>query len=573
MLVCELCGLNPWGHHLANVLLHALNAGLVFVLLQRMTGATWRSLWVAALFAVHPLRVEAVAWVTDRKGVLSAFFGLLSLIAYARYAQGRMQNAECRMQKSAAANALHVSRFTFHVSTFYLLSLFFFVLGLMSKPMLVTLPFVMLLLDYWPLGRRQKAEGRRQKAAAAKALHAPRSSLLPLLLEKLPFLALSAIASVVTVVVQKRGGSLAMGESLSLGGRSGNALISYCRHLGKLFWPTDLAVFYPHRPWPGWEVLLAGVMITVISALVFRQRRLQPFLLVGWLWFCGILVPVIGLVQTGGQAMADRHSYLPSLGGLIAVVWGVHELTRRWRLQVKALSVVAGAVVVLLLAMTRQQIGYWKDSETLFRHALEVTENNDVAHNGVGIALGRKGQLDEAISHFQEAIRLNPNHADDYNSLGAALGKKGQLDDAVRQFQAAIRLKPDHADAHGNLGAVLYQQGKTDEAIVEFRQAIQLKPDHAEARYNLGVALDSKGQTEEAIRQYQEATRLKPNNADAHYNLGLALASIGQTDEAIRQFQEALRFKPDYADARKKLDMALANREHSSPRPGAASSP
>ena len=352
MLDCQLFGLKPWGHHLTNVLLHALNAGLVFALLQLMTGATWRSLLVAALFALHPLRVESVAWVSERKDVLSGFFGLLALIAYARYAQG--QKAECRKQNAdiaADTQATQWSTSSLSPSLFYLLSLFFFALGLMSKPMLVTWPFVMLLLDYWPLGRMQNAECRMQNAAATRhatriTQHATRSTLarlLPLLVEKIPFFVLVALASVVTFVVQKRGGAVAAGESLPLGARVGNALISYGRYLGKLFWPADLAVFYPHPgQWPLGKVLLAGGLILGISVLVWVQRRRYPYLLMGWLWFFGTLVPVIGLVQVGDQAMADRYTYLPSLGVLILAVWGACELTRGWRYQVMALSVAGG---------------------------------------------------------------------------------------------------------------------------------------------------------------------------------------------------------------------------------------
>jgi protein O-mannosyl-transferase len=556
---------------------------------------------VAVLFAVHPLRVESVAWVSERKDVLSGFFGLLALMAYTRYAGAESLKSELgshvpETTGHATRHALHAPRSTLHAPTFYLLSLSLFALSLMSKPMLVTWPFVMLLFDYWPLRRLQlKTQDSRLKTS------------LPLLVEKLPFLTLAALVSVVTFIMQQRGGSLAVGESLSPGARVGNALISYCRHLGKLFWPSNLAVFYPHPgQWPLWWVLVAGGVILGISLLLFVQRQQSPFLLVGWLWFCGMLVPVIGLVQTGGQAMADRHAYLPSLGMLILAIWGVCELTRGWRYQAAALSLAVGVAVVLCLALTRQQLGYWKDGETLFRHALEVTQNNAVAHRALGSALGKKGQLDEAIHQFQEAVRLKPDSADACNSLGAAYGQKGQLDEAIRQFHEAIRLKPNHAEAHDNLGAALVKKGQLDEAIREFQEAIRSKPDHAEAHYNLGVALGAKGQTEQAMRQYQEATRLNPYNADAQYNLGLALAikgqiddaiqrfeaalkakpdypqahnhlglalgQKGQTDQAIGQFQEALRLKPDYAGARKNLEVALSTRAHPAPPSGAVTS-
>jgi protein O-mannosyl-transferase len=529
MLDCQMFGVKPWGHHLTSVLLHALNAVLVFVLLQQMTGARWRSLLVAALFALHPLRVESVAWVAERKDVLSGAFGLLALICYVRYARGRSRNM---------------------ASGFYVLSLSCFALGLMSKPMLVTLPFVLLLLDYWPLQRFGRS-----------TLEARRPALLPLLLEKLPFLALSAAVSVVTVLVQAREGAVASVESIPLGARSGNALVSYCRYLGKLFWPADLAVFYPHPGyWPLTEVLLAGGTIAGISVLLWAQRRRSPFLLMGWLWFVGTLLPVIGLVQVGDQALADRYTYLPSLGVLILAVWGTAELTRDWQHRAPALSVAGSVAVMVCLALTRQQIAYWQNSETLFGRALEVTENNYLAHNNLGNALHKKGQRDEAIAHYQEAIRLNPGFALAHDNLGNALDEKGEADEAIRHFQEAIRLKPDYAEAHYNLGNALGRKGQRDEAIAQYQEAIRLNPDSALPHNNLGIALGENGAIDEAIRQFREAVRLEPANAEAWNNLGVAFASKGQLDEAIRHFQEALRLKPDYADARGNLARALEGR-------------
>ena len=541
MLDCQLFGLNPWGHHLTSVLLHALNTVLVFLLLRRLTGATWRSLWVAALFAWHPLHVESVAWVAERKDVLSACFGLLALVFYARYAQVQSQPPESR-------NTFHVSRFTFHVSLFYLLSLSFFALGLLSKPMLVTWPFVLLLLDYWPLRR-----------FALRTQNSKLKTLLPLLWEKLPFFALAAASSVLTFVLSKHAGALAAGEKMPLGARTGNALISYCRYLGKLFWPTHLAVYYPHPGlWPLAKVLLAGGLLVGISGLVFAGRRRFPFLLMGWLWFVGTLVPAIGLVQVGGFAMADRYTYLPSLGVLILAVWGAYGLARRWQPAAIALSVAASAAIVLCFALTRQQLGHWQDSESLFRHALEVTEDNWLAHNNLGNALAKKGRLDDAIPQFQQSLRLKPDYAEAHNNLGFALVKKGQTDEAIRQYQQALRPNPDFAEAHNNLGAAFYQQGRTGDAICQYQEALRLKPDYADAHNNLGAAFAANGQIAEAISQFQEALRLKPDYAGAYYNLGNALASKGQLDDAIRQFQQAIRFKPDYTDAHNNLGNALA---------------
>ena len=564
MAVCQMCGLNPWGHHLANVLLHALNAGLVFALLQRMTGAAWRSLLVAALFAFHPLRVESVAWVTERKDVLSGFFGLLALIAYVCYAQGSWEKAESRKQKAengrqnpATRNTFHVSRFTFHARTFYLLSLFFLALGLMSKPMLVTWPLVMLLLDYWPLGRMQNAECRMQNEEATGTQQAPRITPhvsrftfhLPraLLFEKIPFFVLAALMSILTFVVQHRGGALAAGESLPLGARLGNAVISYCRYLGKLFWPSDLAVVYPHPGhWALGKVVAAAGLIVGISVLVWMQRRRHPFLLVGWLWYCGTLVPVSQVIQTGGHAMADRWTYVPSLGILILAIWGAYEL-----MQGKAagglereereergsvghalarstpilLSVVGGVAVFACLAMTRHQLGYWRDSEVLLRHAIEVTENNELAHRNLGVALYEKGQTDEAIRQFEEGVRLKPDDAYTHYNLGIAFDKQGQVDKAIGQLQEALRLEPDYADAHYNLGVAFFQQGRTAEAIGQFRETIRLQPDHHQAHNNLGTAVGLNGQTDEAIRHFQEALRLKPDYGEARTNLAVVLAT------------------------------------------------
>jgi Flp pilus assembly protein TadD len=429
----------------------------------------------------------------------------------------------------------------------------------MSKPMLVTWPFVMLLLDYWPLRRFELStlnSPPRQSEVTAGQL----STILRLVREKIPFLVLAALSSVVTIVVQKHAGALAAGESLPLRARVGNALISYCRYLGKLFWPTELTA-YPHPgQWPLGKVLLAGGLILGVSVLLWVRRRRYPYLLMGWLWYCGTLVPVIGLVQTGGQALADRHTYIPSLGVLILATWGAYELARHWRHHGITLLVAGSVALVCCMALTWQQIGHWKDSETLFRHALEVTENNYIAHYNLGDALLKKSQTDAAISQYQEALRLKPDYAEAQNNLATALVEKGQIDDAIRQYQEVIRLKPDDADVHYNLGNALLKKGEIDEAISQLQAATRLKPDDADAHYNLGTALDKKGQLDPAISQYQEATRLKPDNAVAHNNLGNALVKRGQADEAISQFNEAIRLKPNEADTHYNLGIAFGRK-------------
>ena len=558
MIDCQLYGLKPWGHHLTSVLLHAANAALVFLVFRRMTGAYWRCVLLAGIFALHPVQVDSVAWVTERKNLLSAFFWLLTIWAYVRYARGRMQNP-------AAPTPQPASRFTFHVSRFYLLSLCFFALGLMCKPILVTLPFVLLLLDYWPLGRMQKAEGRMQSGEASGTHHAPRTTHhaprftfhVSLLVEKVPFFVLAAASSAITILAHRGLGMLDSASRLPWDLRLENALVSYGRYLAKAFWPCRLAVFYPlPAAWPMWEVVACGLILLAISGLALGTARTRPCLLVGWLWLLGVLVPSSGVIQAGAQAMADRFMYVPVIGVIVAAIWGIHGLAKGGRHQQVALSVAGSVVMVLCTVLTRQQLGHWKDSETLFRHAVEVTENNYVAHDNLGTVLGQRGQMDEAIRQFQEAVRLKPDHANAHCNLGIAFQKTGQTDEAIRQFQEAIRLKPDHANAHCNLGIALEKKGQMDEAMRQFQEAIRLEPRHVDAHNNLGVNLGKRGQLDAAIIQLQETIRLRPDHAEAHNNLGTAFLQQGRTDEAIAQYQEALRLRPDYAEARSNLTRA-----------------
>ena len=628
MLDCQLFGLKPWGHHLTSLLLHALNAVLLFALLCRLTGARWRSFFVAALFAVHPLRVESVAWVAERKDVLSSFFGLLTLLFYTRYAEYEVQSlpqsgTKIQSQKAQSPGPAvtdhgpptspFLSRTAPHASGPYLASLSCYALGLMSKAMLVTWPFLMLLLDYWPLDRFKRTSPGR------------------LVREKLPFFVLAVAASVLTFAVQQHEGTVVAVGRLPLGVRGANALISYYRYLGKLFWPADLAVFYPHpEHWSLGQTLLAGGLLLILSGWVFAQRRRHPFLLVGWLWFLGTLVPVLGLVQVGSQSMADRYTYLPLIGMLIVVVWGAAELARDTRKLTIAFLGAGSVAILVCVGFTRQQLGYWKDGETLFRQALAVTANNAFArvalsnvldekgqtdasigqleeairlkpnspnarynlgtalaskgqvdeairqfeetirlkpdyaeaHNGLGAALASKGQDDAAIHHYEQAIRLQPNYVQAHNNLGNALLRKGQADAAISQYQEVARLKPDYAEVHSILGNLLFKRGQMDGAISQFQDVIRLNPDQAEAHFNLGAALASKGQMDEAISQFLEAVRLKPDYADAHYNLGTALARKGLLDQAIRQFQDTVRLKPDYAGAHYNLGLALSKQHN-----------
>jgi protein O-mannosyl-transferase len=546
MLDVSVFGQGAGGFHFTNVAFHAANSVLLFALLQLLTGSLWRSVVVAALFALHPLRVESVAWVTERKDVLSGCFGLLALIFYARYAlrsviSERTSGAPVPLDRDPADHRL----------LFYLLSLFCLALGLMSKPMLVTFPCVMLLLDYWPLRRLEPS-----------TLSSQPSTILRLVREKVLFFVLSGISCVLTYWTE-RGPEQRAGfpESPALH-RFESAFVACARYLGKTFWPVELAVPYVNPDHWSWvEVGTSFLLVIGLCLIVCWLGRRRPFLRVGWCWFLGTLVPVVGLTPGWGTFMADRFTYMPSIGLLILAVWGLCDLTRCRRYQVLTLSAAGGTAIVLCLALTRQQLGYWKDSEALFRHTLQVTENNDVAHNCLGVALGQKDQTEEAIRQYQEAIRLKPDHPMPHYNLGVAFAKAGQSDEAIRQYQEAIRLKPDHANAHNSLGHALFRKGQTEEAIRQYQEAIRLQPDHTNAHYNLGLALDQKGRTDEAIRQYREAIRLKPDHAAAHDNLGAALYQKGQLDEAIHQLQEAIRLNPDHADAHYNLAVVLGNKD------------
>jgi tetratricopeptide (TPR) repeat protein len=539
MLVCQFFGVNPWAHHLVNVLLHAANAALVFVLLQRLTGARWRSLMVAALFAVHPLRVESVAWVAERKDVLCGWFGLLALIFYARYAQ--------------AAAAKRVRNFL--LSPAYWLAWCCFALGLMSKPMLVTWPFVLLLLDYWPL---ERVASYKSNSTGTRPFNFQLSILNRLLLEKIPFFILSAAASVATYLVQQHGGALDMMQNLSLGARCANALIACCRYLEKIFWPANLSVLYPHPGvWPLLDVLLAGGFLLGLSAVLVMQWRRHPGLLMGWLWFVGTLVPVCGLIQVGLQSIADRYTYLPTLGILIFAVWGATELTSSWRHQTALLAAAGSAAVLLCAVLTRQQLAYWQDGETLFRHAIAVTENNYIAQYNLGVALDQKNQTDEAIRQYEAVLRVKPDYAGAHVNLGSDLDSRGQTDAAIREYQEAIRLAPDNTSARTDLGIAYFNTGQNEAAISQYQEVLRLSPDNPYARNNLGGPLYKLGRTDDAVHQFQEALRLKPDYVAAHLNLANVLAKMGSTNEAVRQYQEVLRLNPDHAEARERLAKIL----------------
>jgi Flp pilus assembly protein TadD len=502
MLDRDLFGPEPSGFHFTNLILHAFNGGLLFWLLRRLTGAPWRSAGVAAMFAWHPAHVESVAWVAERKDVLSTFFGFLSLLFYTQYAQARDSFNEVR-PGTQERTMIPASFCSFSYQCAWLC----FALGLLGKAMLVTWPFVMLLLDFWPLGRwRSLRPGR-------------------LFREKIPFFCLAAAVSAVTLVDQHHSGAVVPLKSLPLSVRCDNASISYCRYLGKLFWPTDLAIFYPHLTHvpPPPVLVLAASFLACVTLLFLLLRQAYPFLLMGWLWFGGTLVPVIGLVQVGDQGLADRYTYIPSVGIFIVMIWGMHALTKTLSRQAILLSSFGVSLLLLSLGLTRHQLGYWRNSETLFRHTIAVTKDNYLILNNLGAALSGAGQADAAMEPLQEALRLRPHDAMVHYNIGIVRFAQGDKNDAVSQFKEALRLKPDYWDAHYNLGLTLASMDRLDEAITQFREAIQLRPDFTNARNNLGAALASAGHYEEAIQQFREVLRLEPDYATVQINLEQAL--------------------------------------------------
>jgi len=536
MLDCQLYGLSPGGHHLTSIILHMANSVLLFLLLRQLTGTFWRSAFVAALFAWHPLHVESVAWVAERKDVLSACFGLLSLLCYSVFARRLKKNDPGTDVKTEPISP------AFFQSGFYWLALFCFALGLMSKSMLVTWPCVMVLLDFWPLERFQRFRAGQ------------------LIIEKIPFFALALAGSIITFLAQSDAGATHSMEVHSFGLRFGNSVLSYSRYLLDIIWPRDLAVFYPYPTHlPVGITLLAALLLCAVTAILWINRRIQSPLFVGWLWFLGTLVPVIGLVEVGKQAMADRYSYLPSVGALITIVWGLYELSRRWRCQT-FFAAFGAAVIALYAASTSQQLSYWQNSETLFRHALKVTTDNDVARNNLGVALLDSGQTNAAMAEFQAAVQLSPDAFEAHENIGNILANRGDIDAAMREYRETIRLKPNQAEAHNNLGILLTTKGQTDEALTEYQEAIRLNPEFAEARYNFGKLLAQRGYVDDAILQYQAALEVTPADAELHFRVGNLLAKKGRTDEAIDQFEQAVELKPDFAEAHSNLGNLLSGK-------------
>jgi tetratricopeptide (TPR) repeat protein len=509
MLDCQLYGLNAGWHHFTNVLLHTLAAILLFLALQQMTNAVWRSAFVAAVFAIHPLRVESVAWVAERKDVLSGVCFMLTLLAYVFYTR-----------------APSLGR--------YLAVALVFVFGLMSKPMLVTLPLVLLVLDYWPLSRI----GGRGSGAGPQLL-------IPVL-EKIPLIALSAVSSFVTLLVQK--GAVGWTEDLPILERINNAAVSYVLYIWQMFWPMNLAVFYPHpeNRLPLWEIISSLLLLICITALAIAVRKKRPYLITGWLWYLGMLVPVIGLVQVGWQGRADRYTYLPQIGLYIAITWAVADLTSLWRRQRTIVSATAILIISALSLCAWVQTSYWRDSETLFRHALAVTANNDVAENNLGIVFLRQGKVDEAISLLQTAVDLRPDNSPAHENLAKALLQKGQVADALIHYRKLLELQPDNIEVHNIVGTVLIQQGRVGEGVEEWQKVLAIQPDNGNAMSNLAWVFatapdQSLRDGPKAVGLAEQALRISGGRIPILFRtLAAAYAESGEFSKAIQTAQQGI---------------------------------
>jgi tetratricopeptide (TPR) repeat protein len=531
MLDCQLYGLYPGGHHSTNLIFHVVNTLLLFLWLRQMTGALWRSALVAALFAWHPLHVESVAWAAERKDVLSAFFWMLTLIAYTRYAQKRS-----RVEGRGSRADIAVQALDSRLSTLdYFLALLFFACGLMSKPMVVTLPFVLLLLDFWPLERFSRFTfhvSRSEKPLTESAVR--------LICEKLPFFALTLAASVVTYFVQTSGRALWSPVGLSFSSRLENALWAYERYISKTFWPVDLSIYYPHPyHWPAGLAIGAAFLLALWSGLFIWRARQNPYLPVGWFWFLGTLVPTIGLVQVGSQSMADRYMYIPSIGLFILVVWGLDDFLN-WRPHWRRIMTLAGGVALAgCLVVTRIQLSYWQNSIRLFRHAIEATTDNFVAYTCLGETLRDLGMNKEALMLCTEAVRISPNSPVAQYNFGMALLQNQRLGEAIEHLDAAARLAPCNSEIQYNLGLVFLLHNKPDEAARYFTAALVETPDFAEAHRRLAQALSQQFKSKEAIFHYRAALRLKPDFADALNELAWILATT--PDSTLRSGAEAVQ--------------------------------
>jgi Flp pilus assembly protein TadD len=524
MLDVHLFGMNPGQHHFSNVLIHIANTLLLFLLLNRITGALWRSAIVAALFAVHPINVDSVAWISQRKNVLSTLFWMITLGGYVFY-------------------ALKPNSFR------YLAVVIAFILGLLAKPMIVTLPFVLVLIDYWPLKRLVIGKSARDCLGSNYLL----------ILEKVPLLLLSGLSVYMSSAsVQKMNNIISL-ESVDINLRIFNALISYPKYLAKMLWPSKLAVFYPYpNTVPPWQLIGASVLLTGITIVVIWWLRRYSYLMVGWLWFIGTMVPVIGLVQVGlWPAIADRWAYVPFIGLFIIVAWGGKEVVCRW--QIKPIFIAFGAAILLLALMivSRNQVGFWANSITLYSHTLRVTENNFRMHNNLALALADAGRYEQSLLHMRAALEQKPNNPDYINNLGYVLMEQGRYEEAIRNFERAIKLDPRKWSVHQNFATVLMRTGQASEAISHYYIALDLAPNNKNVLNDLANAMVRQGRITDAILLYSKALSRDPHDPEIHNNYGVALIQMGRFKKAIYHFRRALQLNQGYVDARENLDRAL----------------
>jgi tetratricopeptide (TPR) repeat protein len=520
------------GHHWTSVIIHILNAVLLFFFFQLTTGAIWRSALIAALFALHPINVESVAWIAQRKNVLSTFFWILTMLIYVWYVKQPNWKR-------------------------YFPVLISFSLGLMSKPMLVTLPFTLLLLDYWPLQRFSIKVQPEYRQSDAKGRSQKKTRPFVLVLEKVPLIMLAAIASYLTLYAQKAVNAVVDIQSFPLLYRLGNALISYALYIKKMLWPFDLAVFYPFNyNMALWHIILAALPIMLLTVLVLFYVRKFPYLLTGWFWYLGTLVPVIGFVQVGSQSMADRYAYVPLIGLFLMLTWGMGDMLRK-RISEKYTVIIAVLIVLGLTMTTYHQIKYWKDTLTLFSHAVDVTKNNAYAHSNVAGELLVQGDVDEAMVHLEKALSLTP---DDYNTLvraARAYHVHGNNEKAIEALRRAIQGHPDYARTYHDLYRILSGMGRKEEALQVYIRAVELNKNNPDIYFGYGSVLAERGDHEEAIVQYEKALKLRPRDAGAYFNIGVVLAAKGDYDAAMNRFKDAIRINPDYAPAHYRLALIL----------------
>ena len=553
MLDCSLFGLSPSYHHLTSLVLHLTNVALLFGWVQSMTGSIGRSAMVAALFAVHPLNVESVAWVAERKNLLCTLFWLLTLWAYLRY----VRRPDWKR---------------------YSLVVVSFALGLLSKPMVVTLPFVMLLLDYWPLGRFDRpVDQAKPKPKKGRTIGKPAQQVdltpvrfltrsVDLLWEKVPLFLLTLVSCAVTLKAQKAGGALTTGEAYSLINRLANAVVAYAKYLFKTFWPTHLSVFYPHPELslPLWQILLSGILLAALTFFIVRYTQRLPYLIVGWLWFLGTLIPVIGLVQVGNQGMADRYAYIPLIGLFILLVWSVSDLTLALKWNPSWIAGTGALAVTVLLFVTFRQASYWHDAGTLFAHAVNSTTDNYIAYDALGMVSAERGDLDQAIHYFSRSLEIRPTYANALKNLagaehnrGVACAKQGMLDKAIKHYRRASELQPQNAEFHYNLGMALYSRGAPSEALQHVTQAVHYQPKHFDAQRDLGSLLAQEGRLEEAVAHYLAAIRIQADPT-VYFNLGEVSSQQGKSGQAIQYYAQGLKLAPHDEEARHSLNLLLA---------------